>query len=390
MSYTRLFDPKTLPSTGTGLIADQSDGAGYVFNDPIVHAVNAALATGRPLLVRGDSGTGKSSLAAAIAAQLDSPMVRWRKLDRVISSRTEARDLLWEVDHLRRLQDAHTIGTVLGEPGDYRNRGTTEPWVDFRFDQELPRSEGRSQRITYAAGVAGSDGIVHTGIGPFNLERGSANGYFRTSYRRDRLNLMLHASALRVKGPDLLAFDVNEDPLRLSARTRTLGLELSDSHLLGGKHILTYGGSLRLDAYKVNLAPAAKDRTGLGAFVQDELFFGWGDGPRRELRLVLGARLDKSGNIAGPVFSPRLSCIWKPGPDHALLGLAPSGDRRTGRIVRAPRPGSGARSRYSRDRRRPRPSCELRGADGVSHAQRNSPFPNCLKRDAPMMSDGGR
>jgi iron complex outermembrane receptor protein len=207
---------------------------------------------------------------------------------------------------------------VQGEPGDYRNRGTTQPWVDFRFDQELPRSKEREQRITYAAGVAGSDGIVHTGIGPFNLERGSVNGYVRASYRRDRLNVMLHASALRVKGPNLLAFDENEDPLRLSVRTRTLGLELSDSHLLGGKHILTYGGSLRRDVFEVNLAPAAKDRTGLGAFVQDELFFGWGDGPRRELRLVLGARLDKAGNIEGPVFSPRLSCIWKPGPDHAV------------------------------------------------------------------------
>jgi outer membrane receptor protein involved in Fe transport len=207
---------------------------------------------------------------------------------------------------------------VQGEPGDYRNRGTTEPWLDFRFDQELPRSKEREQRITYAAGVAGSDGIVHTGIGPFNLERGSVNGYVRASYRRDRLNVMLHASALRVKGPNLLAFDENEDPLRLSVRTRTLGLELSDSHLLGGNHILTYGGSLRRDVFRVNLAPAAKDRTGLGAFVQDELFFGWGDGPRRELRLVLGARLDKAGNIEGPVFSPRLSCIWKPGPDHAV------------------------------------------------------------------------
>lgn len=207
---------------------------------------------------------------------------------------------------------------VQGEPGDYRNRGTTQPWMDLRFDQELRRSKVGEQRITYALGVAGSDGIIHTGIGPFNLERGSVNGYARVSYRRDRLNAMLYVNVLRVKGPNLLAFDADEKPLQLSARSRTYDLDVSDSRLLGGKNILTYGGNLRWDMFRVNLAPNGKDRPELGAFVQDELFLGWGDRRPQELRFVLGARLDKFGNIQGPVFSPRLSCIWKPGPDHAI------------------------------------------------------------------------
>src|SRR6185369_9708928 len=75
-----------------------------------------------------------------------------------------------------------------GQAGDYRNRGTTQPWVDVRFDQDPGPSPEAEQRITYAAGVAGSDGIAHSAIGPFNLERGSVNGYGRVSYRRDRLN----------------------------------------------------------------------------------------------------------------------------------------------------------------------------------------------------------
>jgi len=202
--------------------------------------------------------------------------------------------------------------------GSYSNRGTTQPWVDFRFDQDRPPSNAAEQRITYAAGVAGSDGIVHTAIGPFNLERGSANGYGRVSYRRDRLNAMLYMNVLRVNGSNLLGFDIDKNPLALSARSRTSDLDVSDSRLLGGKNILTYGGNLRWNTFNVNLAPGGKSRGELGAFFQDELFLDWGDRRPHELRFVLGARLDKFGNIRGVVVSPRLSCIWKPGSSHAI------------------------------------------------------------------------
>jgi MoxR-like ATPase len=143
MSYTKLFDPVNLDAADANLLGDQSDGRGYVFDDKIVLAVNTAMATGRALLVRGDSGVGKSSLAAAIAAQLG-----WRKLDRVISSRTEARDLLWEVDHLRRLQDAHDTDVVLGEPGDYVQPGIL--WWAFdalSAEAQYARAGGKGPRF---------------------------------------------------------------------------------------------------------------------------------------------------------------------------------------------------------------------------------------------------
>lgn len=64
-------------------------------------AVKVALATGRPLLVRGPPGWGKSSLAPAVAKYQN-----WRYLEKVISSRTQARDLMSELDLVRRLSDA--------------------------------------------------------------------------------------------------------------------------------------------------------------------------------------------------------------------------------------------------------------------------------------------
>jgi len=111
-SYHRLFDPhgrksledlreadeRTRDTTG-----DRRDGKIYYYDEKgkIVLAVNVALATGRPLLVRGPSGGGKSSLAFHAARVLQR-----RYYEFVVTARTEARDLTWRFDAVRRLADA--------------------------------------------------------------------------------------------------------------------------------------------------------------------------------------------------------------------------------------------------------------------------------------------
>ncbi|HEU0054654.1 MAG TPA: MoxR family ATPase, partial [Longimicrobium sp.] len=104
MSQLPRFDPSgfTAPADSDA-VGDRRDGAIYHYTPEIVLAVRVALATGRPLLVRGPSGSGKSSLAQNIARVLG-----WDFVDQVITSRTQAQDLLWTVDHIRRLRDAHT------------------------------------------------------------------------------------------------------------------------------------------------------------------------------------------------------------------------------------------------------------------------------------------
>lgn len=93
---------------------DRRDGLVYVYNDKIELAVNVALATGRPMLVRGPSGCGKSSLARNVALRM-----KWRYYEQVITSRTQARDLLWTFDSVRRLSDATTPELKTGRPADY-------------------------------------------------------------------------------------------------------------------------------------------------------------------------------------------------------------------------------------------------------------------------------
>jgi MoxR-like ATPase len=100
LTYRKTFDPPLLAAAPVGPFPSDSDV--YVFDDDrVVLAVNVALSTGRPLLVFGPPGSGKSALGPNIARVLGWP---WRL--EVVNARTEPEDLLWHFDALRRLNDA--------------------------------------------------------------------------------------------------------------------------------------------------------------------------------------------------------------------------------------------------------------------------------------------
>ncbi len=79
----------------------------YVADSDLMLAVNAAITLQRPLLVKGEPGTGKTQLAMEVASALDAPMVEWH-----IKSTTKAQQGLYEYDAVARLRDAQ-----LGDPG---------------------------------------------------------------------------------------------------------------------------------------------------------------------------------------------------------------------------------------------------------------------------------
>ncbi len=101
----RFFDPARAPGARVDargrVTVTLAAGGGYVYGDEIVLAVNAALATRRALLVVGQPGTGKSTLAANVAA-----ILKRKYYERVVTSRTRARDLMWGFDAMHRLADA--------------------------------------------------------------------------------------------------------------------------------------------------------------------------------------------------------------------------------------------------------------------------------------------
>lgn len=150
MSYARLFDPtswtpdpRSRAASAAGGSGDRRDGMVYVYTPEIELAVNVALATRRPLLVRGPSGGGKSSLARHAARVLG-----WRYYEKVIASRTQAQDLLWEIDHLRRLQDAQAQ-TLSEDLADYVRPGVL--W--WAFDPAGAREQAGRLRGSRGTGA---------------------------------------------------------------------------------------------------------------------------------------------------------------------------------------------------------------------------------------------
>jgi MoxR-like ATPase len=79
-------------------------GTRHVFDEASIWAINAALASGRPLLLRGEPGSGKSQLARAAAVVLERPF-----LSRVINGRFEPEDLLYRFDAVARLAKAQIL-----------------------------------------------------------------------------------------------------------------------------------------------------------------------------------------------------------------------------------------------------------------------------------------
>jgi MoxR-like ATPase len=90
----------------------------YVATDDLMVAVNAAVTLARPLLVKGEPGTGKTQLAEEIAAALDKPLFRWH-----IKSTTKAQHGLYEYDAVSRLRDSQLGEAKVHDIGNYIVRG---------------------------------------------------------------------------------------------------------------------------------------------------------------------------------------------------------------------------------------------------------------------------
>ncbi|MFN7914252.1 MAG: TonB-dependent receptor [Vicinamibacterales bacterium] len=191
----------------------------------------------------------------------------------------------------------------------FANVGTKQPKFDVRVDQEL--GDGR---ISYTGGVAGSSGIIHTGIGPFNIQPGSYSAYGRVAYSRKALKINGFLNTTNTEAPNLLLPDpLTGKPLQLNFLVKTADLEVGDSHAVGQNQVLTFGGNVRRNLFDITIAPNVENRTELGAYLQDEIFV-------KRLRITAGVRADKFGNLDNVVVSPRFSASFKLAADHAIRG----------------------------------------------------------------------
>ena len=90
----------------------------YVATEDLMMAVNAAVTLGRPLLVKGEPGTGKTRLAEEVATSLGRPFIQWH-----IKSTTKAQQGLYEYDAVARLRDSQLGDGKVHEISNYIVRG---------------------------------------------------------------------------------------------------------------------------------------------------------------------------------------------------------------------------------------------------------------------------
>jgi MoxR-like ATPase len=100
----------------------------YVATDDLKIAVNAAIVLERPLLVKGEPGTGKTVLAEEVAKALGAPLLTWH-----IKSTTKAQQGLYEYDAVSRLRDSQLGDSRVSNIANYIKRGKL--WEAFTHEQ---------------------------------------------------------------------------------------------------------------------------------------------------------------------------------------------------------------------------------------------------------------
>jgi len=100
----------------------------YVATDDLKVAVNAAITLERPLLVKGEPGTGKSVLAAEVATAIDAPLIEWH-----VKSTTKAQQGLYEYDAVSRLRDSQLGDERVRDIANYIKRGKL--WEAFTMER---------------------------------------------------------------------------------------------------------------------------------------------------------------------------------------------------------------------------------------------------------------
>ena len=190
----------------------------------------------------------------------------------------------------------------------FSNQGTSQPKFTGRLDYDDP--DGK-YKVVVEGGYSGTDGIIHTGIGPFDITS-LGLGYGTMRYTRGTFKFNFFTNILSGDANGLLAVGTDGQPVPFAFDTQTYDFELGDVKTIGTRQVITYGGNLRRNNFDLSLAPLGNSRTEVGGYVQDEIFI------TDQFRWNIGVRVDKFANIDDPMVSPRTALIFKPRPDHAI------------------------------------------------------------------------
>jgi iron complex outermembrane receptor protein len=193
-------------------------------------------------------------------------------------------------------------GARASYPG-FVNQGSTQPKFDARLDYDAVDGG----RMSFSGGVAGTDGMMHTGIGPFDIDSGTIMAYGKANYSKGGFRAAVFTNLLRGDAKNLLTVDpLTGRPITFDFTNNTYDLDVSNVQAFAGRHVVSYGGNLRFNFSDLSIAPTSDDRAEFGVFGQDEIFLS------KMFRWVVGARVDRFDYIDNFVFSPRTTFLIKP------------------------------------------------------------------------------
>lgn len=194
-------------------------------------------------------------------------------------------------------------GTTTPYP-PFENEGTEQPKFDVRWDRHI----GDDKIFSLSAGTANTDGIVHSGIGPFDVDPDTEFNYVKGSWSKLALQVNVFANLVEGDATNLLTVGIDGRPLNFVFESDTYNLDFSNSHN-PGSHTITYGATIRSLDFFLSIAPGEDSRDEYGVFFQDEIELG------DKWKWLVGARWDDIDPV-GDNVSPRTSLLFSPTPDH--------------------------------------------------------------------------
>ena len=162
-------------------------------------------------------------------------------------------------------------------------------------------------KLVFAGGFAGTDGIIHSGIGPFDIDSGTVLGYGKVNYSKGAMKVNFFTTSSTATPPTCCAVGIDraaaavrvQEHRPTTSRSATCGT-------FGSKHVFSYGGNFRYNNFDLSLAPLGESRNEGGAYVQDEMFLG------KYFRWLRRRARGQVHVIDDAEFSPRTTLMFKP------------------------------------------------------------------------------
>ncbi len=190
---------------------------------------------------------------------------------------------------------------------NFPNSGTAQPKGEVRLDWDL----ADDSVFSVGGGYAGTDGIIHTGIGPFDIKKGSDLMYGKVDWNKSAFRVGFFANFLSADSSNLVSVGTDGLPLGFKFNTDTYNLDASNTTVAGAHNIFTYGANYRDSKFDLEIAPEGTKKQEWGVFLQDEILLG------DKVRWVIGGRYDDIDPIDG-VFTPRTTLLFAPNTHHTF------------------------------------------------------------------------